>query len=246
MSDTSTGLHFDAVSVLRSGVAVTHGVDLAVPPGQITALLGPNGAGKSSLVLAASGRLDATGSIRFDDQELIGRASDDIRRRGLAVVLEGHHVLAGLSVRDNLAAAASGVATRDIPRRVEQVFEVLPELGAISRRRAGNLSGGQQQMLAIGQGLICGPSVLIVDELSLGLAPIIVDRLLELLERLADDGLGVLLIEQFTSKALAASTTTHVLSGGRTTFSGPSETLRDDPSIIHDAYLGAPTGSRNR
>ena len=232
------GLILDRVSVLRDGLPVTHDVSFEIPAGAITALIGPNGAGKSSLVLAASGRLEARGSITIDGMELVGGRSDAIRRAGVAAVPEGHHVLTGLTVADNLAAAASSFHRREAAGRIESVLDVLPALRGLLDRRAGNLSGGQQQMVAIGQGLVCRPRALLIDELSLGLAPVIVDGLLRVLDGLARSGAAVLLIEQFTAKALEFASTAHVISGGRLTFSGDARTLNEQPHIVRDAYLG--------
>ena len=231
-------LIFDRVSVLRDGHPVTHDVSFEVPAGVVTALIGPNGAGKSSLVLAASGRLGARGSIMIGGMELVGGRSDAIRRAGVAAVPEGHRVLTGLTVADNLAAAASSFPKREAAERVASVLDVFPELVALLDRRAANLSGGQQQMVAVGQGLACRPRALLVDELSLGLAPVVVDRLLRVLAGLAETGTAVLLIEQFTAKALEFASSAHVISGGRLTYSGDAEALKAQPDIVRDAYLG--------
>jgi len=236
-------LAFENVAVLRNGLEVTHDVTFSVPAGQVTALIGPNGAGKSSLVLAASGGVESNGSIRFGDTELIGRPSDEIRRLGVAAVPEGHHILAGMSVADNLAAAASSFPRDEINDRVDEALTVLPELKRVINQMGGTLSGGQQQMVAFGQGLVCRPRAFIVDELSLGLAPIVVDRLLKVLSLLAETGTAVLLIEQFTAKALAIATSAHVISSGRLSYSGGVRPLLEDPDIIHSAYLGAGTST---
>ena len=235
---TATGLILDALTVHRGELPVVRDVSLTVSAGEITALIGPNGAGKSSLVLALAGVLAATGSVRTGDRELLGQRPDVIRSHGVACVPEGHALLTGLSVQDNLAAAATTFPRAETAGRIDEVLTTFPQLSALLDRRAGLLSGGEQQMVAIGQALVCRPRVLVIDEMSLGLAPIIVDRLLRVLGALAADGIAVLLIEQFTDKALAVATTAHVMSGGVVAFSGPVATLASSPEIIHAAYLG--------
>jgi len=238
---TATGLIVDALTVHRGELPVVRNVSLTVPAGEITALIGLNGAGKSSLVLALAGVLAATGSVRTGDRELLGHRPEVTRGHGVACVPEGHALLTGLSVQDNLAAAAPTFPRAETAGRIDEVLTTFPQLTALLDRRAGLLSGGEQQMVAIGQALVCRPQVLVIDEMSLGLAPIIVDRLLRVLGALAADGIAVLLIEQFTDKVLAVATTAHVMSGGVVAFRGPAATLASSPEIIHAAYLGVRT-----
>jgi branched-chain amino acid transport system ATP-binding protein len=229
--------------VTRGGRPVLRDISLSVPPGEITALLGANGAGKSTLVLTMAGVLPAQrGEIFCDGVQLLGQSPDAVRRHGVALVLEGHPVLTGLSVRDNLAAAAMMHTRRDADREVDAVLETFPELRARLSTAAQNLSGGQKQMVVIAQGMIARPRYLLIDELSFGLAPAIVNRLAETIKAIAQRGVGILLIEQFTTLALSLAKTALVLERGELVFSGASEELRQNPEILHGAYLASGRG----
>lgn len=226
------------LSVARGGRPVLRGVSFTVAPGEITTLLGANGAGKSSLVLSVAGMLPASqGSVRCGDVELLGRAPDAVRRHGVALAMEGHPVLGDLSVRDNLAAAALMHERREADREIEAALETLPELRRVLSTAAGNLSGGQKQMVVLAQGLIARPRFLLIDELSFGLAPAVVGRLAETIKAVAQRGVGVLLIEQFTTLALAVAKTALVLERGELVYTGSSDALRRNPGILHGAYL---------
>jgi branched-chain amino acid transport system ATP-binding protein len=230
-------LVLDAVSVARGGRQVVSGATLPVPRGEITALLGPNGAGKSSLVLAVAGVIrPAEGSIRADGVELVGRRPEQIREAGVAIVPEGHRVLGDLSVDDNIRVAAARLPRRARAAALERVHEIFGELRDLSDRHAGNLSGGQQQMLALAQAIVCDPKYLVVDELSLGLAPVVLRRLVPALRAIAAQGVGVLLIEQFTVLALDVSTTAHVLVRGRIRLSKAADVLRRQPELLAANY----------
>ena len=230
-------LVLEEVSVARGGRTVVRGVSLAVPVGEITALLGPNGAGKSSLVLAVAGVLPlAGGTIRAGATPLTGRRPERVRAAGVATVPEGHRVLGDLSVDDNLRVAARRLARGDRDAARERVLDLFSELRELGDRRAGSLSGGEQQMLALGQAVIGRPRYLIVDELSLGLAPVVVRRLVPALHEVARQGVGVLLIEQFTALALGVATNAHVLVRGRLRLSEAAATLRDQPDLLADSY----------
>lgn len=233
-------LSMNNLVVQRGGKHVLHGVSLQVAPGQITALVGANGAGKSSLVMALAGALPlVSGHIELDGVALSGRRPEAVRAAGVAVVPEGHRVLGDLSVHDNLRAAATAWPARQVQAEVDRVLEVMPELvekmGALGR----SLSGGQKQMVCVAQALIARPRYLVLDELSLGLAPMVVKRLVALVQQVAAQGVGVLLIEQFTSVALAVSQDAYVLERGRVAFGGPAQTLREQPEILHSSYLAA-------
>lgn len=235
-------LAIEDVTVSRGGRDVVRGVSLAVPRGEVTALLGPNGAGKSSLVLAIAGVLPTvSGSIHVGSQRLDGLAPDAVRSHGVAVVPEGHRVLGSLSVADNLRVAAGRMTHGEETAGRERVLGLLPELRHLLDRPAGKLSGGQQQMLAIAQAVIDPPDFLVIDELSLGLAPVVVRRLVPTLAQVAASGVGVLLIEQFTSVALSLATTAGVLVRGRLGLVESAETLRENPDRIHEAYLVGPS-----
>jgi len=224
--------------VTRGGKAVVHGFDLDVAAGEIVALLGPNGAGKSSIVLALAGAIARTqGRVHIDGAALEGLSADSVRRAGLAIVPEGHHVLGSLSVHDNLRAAAMLLRSDEVEPAVKRVLAIFPELEAKLAQPGRSLSGGQKQMVCMAQALIARPKVLVVDELSLGLAPLVVRRLAEVVRRAAADGVGVLLIEQFTTLALTIASRACVLQRGRTVWSGATQTLRDQPEILHGSYL---------
>lgn len=225
--------------VSRGGKAVVHGFELDVAAGEIVALLGPNGAGKSSIVQALAGAIARRhGSVRVDGAALEGLSPDAVRRAGLAIVPEGHHLLGSLSVHDNLRAAAMVLPAAGVEPAIARVLAIFPELEAKLAQPGRSLSGGQKQMVCMAQALLARPKVLVVDELSLGLAPLVVRRLAEVVRRAAADGAGVLLIEQFTTLALTLATRACVLQRGRTVWSGAARTLRDQPEILHGSYLG--------
>jgi branched-chain amino acid transport system ATP-binding protein len=231
-------LTISGLRVARGAKVVVHDVDVTVHPGQITAMLGANGAGKSSLVLAVAGVLrPLAGSVRIDGQELTGRSPQTVRAAGVAAVPEGHRVLTALTVRDNLLAAGSMHGKAALRAAVDDAIDVFPELAERLDQRAGSLSGGQQQMVALAQALVCRPKVLLADELSLGLAPLVVKRLAGVLRTIADRGTGVLLIEQFTTVALSLAADAVVMERGRRVWEGTAEHLRAHPELLHAAYL---------
>ncbi len=224
--------------VKRGGRPMLRGLDLDVPAGTITALLGPNGAGKSTLVLALTGLLPAAeGRATFGDFELLGSRPDRIRAHGVSAVPEGHRVLTRLSVRDNLLAAIGG-SSASAADATSAAFEVFPELVAIADQMAGSLSGGQQQMLAFAQALVSRPDILLIDEMSLGLAPVIVKRLTAVVTQVAAQGIGVLLIEQYATLALSVASNAYVMHRGAISFAGPAAELAERPEELHAAYFG--------
>lgn len=224
--------------VSRGGKAVVHGFDLDIAAGEVVALLGPNGAGKSSIVLALAGAIARRqGHVRVNGAAMDGLSPDAVRRAGLAIVPEGHHLLGSLSVHDNLRAAAMVLPSAEVEPGIVRVLKIFPELEAKLAQPGRSLSGGQKQMVCMAQALLARPKVLVVDELSLGLAPLVVRRLAEVLRHAAADGVGVLLIEQFTTLALTLASRAHVLQRGRTVWSGAAQTLRDRPEILHASYL---------
>jgi branched-chain amino acid transport system ATP-binding protein len=232
-------LQVQGLVVQRGGKTVVHGIDLDVGRGEIVAMLGPNGAGKSSIVLALAGAIPRlAGEVRLGGRALGRLSADAVRRAGLAIVPEGHHVLGALSVHDNLRAAAMVLAPSDVDAAVDSALDTFPELKDKLAQLGRSLSGGQKQMVCMAQALIARPQVLVVDELSLGLAPLVVRRLAEVLQRVASEGVGVLLIEQFTTLALSLAARACVLQRGRAVFSGPAQTLREQPDILHGSYLG--------
>jgi branched-chain amino acid transport system ATP-binding protein len=226
--------------VERGGREVLHRISLDVNPGEITALLGANGAGKSSLVMTACGMLSAkSGSISADGIELLGQTPDAARRSGIAMVPEGHPVLNNISVLDNLRAAALMHARAAADREVDAALDVFPELRERLHVAGQNLSGGQKQMVVVAQALICRPRYLLIDELSFGLAPAVVQRIGNTIAMIAGRGVGVLLIEQFTTLALKLATNAYVMERGTITFTGTAEQLRQQPEVLHGAYLAS-------
>ncbi|MEF0943540.1 ABC transporter ATP-binding protein [Rhizobium sp. BR 362] len=225
--------------VERGGKRVIHGVSFSVAAGKITTLLGANGAGKSSTVMAMAGVLPRGGSVRLGDVAFNGFSPDRIRRAGLALVPEGHRVLGQLSVEDNILVAALEGSAAARRRGLEHAYEIFPELAERRRQSASDLSGGQKQMVAMAQAFVAKPRFMIVDELSLGLAPAVVKRLAEALKIAAASGIGVLLIEQFANLAIDLADQALVLERGRLVFSGAAATLKAQPDILHGAYLAS-------
>jgi branched-chain amino acid transport system ATP-binding protein len=218
-------------------VAIDH-LDLHVPPGSVVGVLGPNGAGKSSLVKAISGIAPSRADeISVDGRSLIGLRPES-RAALFAHVPEGRHLFPDHSVRENLLVAAHDASKAERQRRLAAVRQILPQLFEFEDRLAGALSGGQQQMVAIGRGLMAGAAVLAVDELSLGLAPIVATQLGAALRTLADTGVGVLLVEQYVSLVLANADHVIVLDRGRVMLSGKPTDVGERISELQSSYLG--------
>jgi branched-chain amino acid transport system ATP-binding protein len=237
-STNGVGLRLDAVSVARGGRAVVRAVSLEIPPGQVTTLLGANGAGKSSLVLAVAGLLRPSGGrVLLDERDLTGLRPEQVRTAGVAVVPEGRRLLPGLTVQDNLRVATYALNRADATTGIDYALELFPELQKRWTSLARLLSGGEQQMVVLAQALVSQPKILLVDELSLGLAPVIIKRLVPTLEAVAANGAGVLLIEQFAHVALALAQNAYVLEGGRIRYHGPAQKLKDEPELLRSAYL---------
>lgn len=235
---STQALVIEKLTVRRGAQEVLRGIDLAVEPGRIVALLGPNGAGKSTLVSAIAGEISpAGGNIRLGGMPLLGRRPQAIRRLGIAAVPEGHRVLTGLSVTDNLNAAATFLPAAEARKAYEEALAIFPELKEKLTLRAGNLSGGQQQMLSLAQALMGRPRIILADEMSFGLAPVIVKRLIPLMKRIARSGIGVLLIEQYTHMALDIADEVAVLSRGTIIARDDASAFRERPDAIRDLYL---------
>ena len=219
-------------------IGVLHGVDLIVHPAEIVALLGPNGAGKTTLLRALSGLLPWTaGSATFAGSSLHGADPRACARAGLVHVVEGHRVFTQLSVADNLALAGYDLPRGERAARVEEALQVFPEIAAKRTEKGGALSGGQQQMLAVAQGLVRRPRLLLLDEPSAGLSPVLVDRVLLVLARLREAGTAVLLVEQLVEKSLAVADRVYALAQGRVVLAAPAQS----PGLaarLERAYLG--------
>ncbi len=228
-------LQIENLNTGYNGVSVVRGLNLTVNPGEVVALLGPNGAGKTTTLLTSSGLVPIiSGDIKVFGKSVQGRRPHTIAREGLAHVPEGRALFYQLTVAENLKlGAAKGAAD------VKKALGFFPALEPIMDRRAGLLSGGEQQMLAMARALTVSPKLLMVDEMSLGLAPIIVERLLPILRQIANEsGAGVLLVEQHVHMALQVADRAYVLSHGELAMEGDAATLRNDRSLIEASYLG--------
>ncbi len=226
------------VTVERGGRPVVRDVTIPVPAGEVTALLGANGAGKSSLVLAVGGVLKPrAGSVSLDGTELAGKRPERIRAAGIAIVPEGRRLLPDLSVDDNIKVATYALSKQAAAEGRARAFELFPRLGERLNVSARLLSGGEQQMVVLAQALVSQPRFILIDELSLGLAPVVVNQLIPVIRRVAADGAGVLLIEQFATVALALATGAHVMEGGALRYSGTAAELKARPELLHSAYL---------
>jgi branched-chain amino acid transport system ATP-binding protein len=217
-------------------IGVLHGIDLTVGAGEVVALLGPNGAGKTTLLRAVSGLLPKSGRVRFAGRDLAGNNPREIVKAGLAHVIEGHRVFTQLAVFDNLLLAAYDLPRGERSARVEEVLTLFPEIAAKRHERAGALSGGQQQILAVAQGLVRRPRLLMLDEPSAGLSPVLVDRVLVVVQGLREAGIAVLLVEQLIEKALALADRVYALARGSIAL----EARTDEPDLslrLEHAYL---------
>jgi branched-chain amino acid transport system ATP-binding protein len=226
------------ITVERGGRPVVKDVTITVPAGEVTALLGPNGAGKSSLVLAVGGVLrPRPGSVSLDGTELAGRRPEKIRAAGVAIVPEGRRLLPDLTVDDNIRVATYALSRQAAAEGRARALELFPRLADRLTVPARSLSGGEQQMVVLAQALVSQPKFILIDELSLGLAPVIVSRLIPVIRQVTEYGTGVLLIEQFATVALSLATRAHVMEGGVLRYSGTAAELRDNPDLLHSAYL---------
>ena len=213
-------------------------ISLSFYPGAKIGVLGANGAGKSSLVLAVAGVLRPTGGrVLLGDRDLTRLRPEQVRAAGVAVVPEGRRLLGNLSVEDNLRVATYSLSREHAKSGIAYALELFPELEKRWKITARLLSGGEQQMVVLAQALVSRPRAVLVDELSLGLAPVVVKRLVPTLEAVAESGVAVLLIEQFAHVALGLGQSAYVLEGGRISYSGTARQLKDDPELLHSAYL---------
>ena len=204
----------------------------------MTTLLGANGAGKSTLVLAIGGVLrPAGGRVLLGDTDLTKRRPERIRQAGVAIVPEGRRLLPDLTVEDNLRVATYSLSRAEKRERIAYALDLFPKLEARWSTQSRLLSGGEQQMVVLAQALVSRPKVMVVDELSLGLAPIVVKSLVPTLEEVARSGVGILLIEQFAHVALSLANQAYVLGGGRIRYHGTAEELKQRPDVLQSAYL---------
>jgi branched-chain amino acid transport system ATP-binding protein len=238
-------LRVEGLDVAYGAVQVVHDLSLEVRPAEMVALLGANGAGKTTTLRALSGLADrASGSVTLDGRDLLGLPAHRIIREGVAHLPQGRELFAELSVVDNLR-LGHWSKRRDehhFEAQVERVFTLFPKLRERASQAAGTMSGGEQQMLAVARALMTEPRVLLVDEASMGLAPIVVDQLFDALERVNADGTSILVVEQFIAKALRHTTRAYVLAKGRVVVEGASAELAESPELLA-AYLGDATAA---
>ena len=223
---------------------VVHGISMDVRAGEFVVMLGRNGAGKSTLLHAVSGLVPKrSGSVRFDGRDLSAASPRDIVQAGIVQVLEGHRVFHTLSVEDNLLIGTYAANPRGDRRKLERIYTLFPELAERRLQMASRLSGGQQQILAVGQGVIGDPRLLILDEPSGGLAPIVIDRILAVASDLCRSGLAILLVEQLVEKALRHGHYGYVVETGRIAAAAPSAELREG-NLLQHVYLGGATAAQ--
>ena len=231
-------LEVKGLEVNYGGIRAVKGIDVEVGEGELVSLIGANGAGKTTTLRAITGLVRAAeGRITYDGDDITRRRVHEIARRGLAMVPEGRGVFAQLSIEENLAMGAYARKDRDVASDVERVFALFPRLKERRRQTAGTLSGGEQQMLAIARALMSRPKLLLLDEPSMGLAPLMVEKIFEVIRRIASEGVTLLLVEQNARLALEVSHRGYVLEGGLVTMTGAARALLDDPRV-RQAYLG--------
>ena len=233
-------LKIDNLHVSYGGIRALQGVSLEVPDGKIVTLIGANGAGKSTTLRTISGLVKAdSGSITYDGQELLGQPIYKILEKGIAMVPEGRRVFTNLTVRENLKIGAYLRKDKaQIEKDLDWVYELFPRLKERSWQAGGTLSGGEQQMLAVARALMCKPKVIMMDEPSLGLAPLVVKGIFDIIRQINDQGVTVLLIEQNANMALKIADYAYVLETGRITLSGTGKELLVNEDVKR-AYLGS-------
>ncbi|MER1968603.1 ABC transporter ATP-binding protein [Castellaniella sp. GW247-6E4] len=232
-------LEIHQLDVSYGGIRAVRGLDLAVGQGELVSLIGANGAGKSTTLRAICGLVPAAGGeILYDGQPILGRPVHERVLEGLVMVPEGRGIFGQLTIEENLS--IGGYTRKDqaeVRATIERVFELFPRLAERRRQSAGTLSGGEQQMLAMGRAMVSKPRLLLLDEPSMGLAPLMVEKVFEVVRTIAAEGVTILLIEQNARLALEISSRGYVMESGQITLSGPSRRLIDDPKV-RAAYLG--------
>ena len=232
-------LALEQLQVSYGGIRAVKGVDLTVEPGELVCLIGANGAGKTTTLRAVTGLVRAAGGrIVYDGAEITGLRVHEIARRGLALVPEGRGVFAQLTIDENLAMGAYSRSDKPgVAADMERAYALFPRLKERRRQTAGTLSGGEQQMLAIARALMGRPKLLLLDEPSMGLAPLMVEKIFEVIRAIASEGVTLLLVEQKARLALEVSHRGYVLEGGVVAITGDARSLLGDPRI-REAYLG--------
>ncbi len=239
MSDSAPLLKIEALHSGYGDLQILQGFDLEVRRGEVVAAVGPNGVGKTTLLNTISGLVKPRGGrILFDGRDIAGLPPHEVVAAGLVMVPEGRHLFTMMTVEENLFLGAYQPASRKVMRAtLDEVYELFPRLRERRRQDAGSLSGGEQQMCAIGRALMSKPRLLMLDEPSLGLAPIVVKSVFNLIEQLASTGLTVLLVEQKVREALELSARGYVVDRGRVVMTGAARDLLDNPQL-QEAYLG--------
>jgi branched-chain amino acid transport system ATP-binding protein len=224
--------------VSYGGIQAVKGVSLEVQRGELVCLIGSNGAGKTSTMKAITASLSFDGSVRFKDRAVAGQGAWDLVGQGLAMVPEGRGVFARMSIDENLRMGAYIRNDRqEVAQDLAQMYALFPRLQERRSQLAGTLSGGEQQMLAMGRALMSRPELLLLDEPSMGLSPLMVDKIFEVIAQLRTQGMTILLVEQNASRALALADRAYVMETGLITLSGPAQDLMHDPAV-RQAYLG--------
>ncbi|OZI74481.1 ABC transporter ATP-binding protein [Bordetella genomosp. 12] len=236
---TQALLELRGLEVAYGGIRAVRGIDLRVDTGELVCLIGANGAGKSTTLRAICGLVPpAAGEIHYDGQPINGARSFELVRRGLVMVPEGRGIFGQLTIEENLAMGAYVRRdTQQIREDTERVFTLFPRLAERRRQAAGTLSGGEQQMVAMGRAMIARPKLLLLDEPSMGLAPLMVDKVFEVVRSIAAQGVTILLIEQNARLALEHADRGYVMESGEITLTGPARGMLDDPKV-RAAYLG--------
>jgi branched-chain amino acid transport system ATP-binding protein len=232
-------LQVQALAAGYGSIRVLHGLDFSVGEGAIVALLGANGAGKTTTLRALSGMIPGRGTVALDGKDVSAASAAERARLGIAHIPQGRGTFVDFTVEENLALGAYAVTSRaQIREDMQRWYEIFPRLAERRAQRAGSLSGGEQQMLAVARALMARPRILMCDEPSLGLAPAVTRELFELLQRLNQaEGMAILLVEQNANLALRIASTAYVLENGEITLAGSADELRDNP-LIRRAYLG--------
>ncbi len=231
-------LEVQGLEVAYGGIRAVKGVDLVVRKGELVCLIGANGAGKTTTLKALAGVLHPrAGEVRYEGRSITGQPAHELVRRGVALVPEGRGVFARLTVGENLALGAYARRDPEVAQDLAQVYALFPQLARRRRQLAGTLSGGEQQMLAIGRALMSRPRLLLLDEPSMGLAPILVQKIFDTIRRIVAEGVTLLLVEQNAKLALEIANRAYVMEGGRVTLAGTASELISDPKV-RASYLG--------
>lgn len=232
-------LEVNDLQVSYGAIVALRGISFEVHSGQVVSLIGANGAGKSTTINALSGLIKPRGGhVMFEDQEITGWRADRITKQGLIQVPEGRQVIAPLTVRENLEMGAYLRRDKEqVAQDIEAVFERFPRLKERHNQKSGSLSGGEQQMLAVGRAMLARPKLLMLDEPSMGLAPLLVNEVFAIIQSIKEEGKTILLVEQNARKALEIADFAYVLERGQIRHHGPAEGLRQDEAIVK-AYLG--------